>query len=67
MIAQSKLINQIRRDGYTLVPLRLYFNDRGIAKVLLGLAKGKRKVDKRETTKQRDWQRDKARLMRERS
>lgn len=63
----AKLINQIRREGYTLVPLRLYFNERGIAKVLLGLAKGKRKVDKRETTKQRDWQRDKARLMRERS
>ncbi len=47
------------------MPLRLYFNDRGIAKVELGLARGKRQVDKRETEKQRDWQRQKARLMRE--
>jgi SsrA-binding protein len=62
----ASLIHRIRRDGYTLVPLKLYFTPRGIAKVELGLAKGKRKVDKRETTKQRDWQRDKARLMRER-
>ncbi len=49
-----------------MVPLALYFNDRGIAKLQLGLAKGKRKLDKRETEKQRDWQRDKARLMRQR-
>src|SRR5215470_10243522 len=47
------------------VPRSIYFNDRGIAKVQLGLAKGKRKLDKRETEKQRDWQRDKARLMRQ--
>ncbi len=60
------LISRIRREGYTLVPLKLYFTPRGIAKVELGLAKGKRKLDKRETTKQRDWQRDKARLLRER-
>jgi SsrA-binding protein len=62
----ASLISRIRREGYTLVPLRLYFTPRGIAKVELGLAKGKRKLDKRETTKQRDWQRDKARLLRER-
>ena len=62
----ASLISRIRRDGYTLVPLKLYFNPRGIAKVELGLAKGKRKLDKRETTKKRDWQRDKARLLRER-
>jgi len=62
----ASLISRIRRDGYTLVPLKLYFNPRGIAKVELGLAKGKRKVDKRETAKKRDWQRDKARLLRER-
>ena len=54
------------RKCYTIVPLSVYFNPRGIAKVQLGLAKGKRKVDKRETEKKRDWQRDKARLMRER-
>jgi SsrA-binding protein len=62
----AKLAAQIQREGYTVVPLSLYFNGRGIAKVELGLAKGKRGVDKRETTKQRDWQRQKARLMRER-
>ncbi len=61
----ARLIGLIRRDGYTLVPLSLYFTPRGIAKVELGLARGKRKVDKRETEKKRDWQRDKARLMRE--
>lgn len=62
----SRLLGQIQREGYTLVPLSIYFNRRGIAKVELGLARGKRKVDKRETEKKRDWQRQKARLMRER-
>lgn len=50
----------------TLVPLRLYFNDRGLAKVALGLGKGKKNYDKRETEKRRSWDRDKARIMRER-
>ncbi len=63
----NRLIGQIRREGYTLVPLKLYFNARGIAKLELGLARGKRQVDKRETEKKRDWQREKARLMREKS
>ena len=49
----------------TLVPLSIYFNERGIAKVQLGLAKGKKKGDKRETEKKRDWQREKGRLMRD--
>jgi SsrA-binding protein len=62
----ARLIGLIRREGYTLVPLSLYFNERGIAKVELGLGRGKRKADKRETEKRRDWQRQKARLMRER-
>lgn len=62
----ARLIGLVRREGYTLVPLSLYFNERGIAKVELGLARGKRKVDKRETQKRRDWERQKARLMRER-
>ncbi len=57
----------IKRDGITLVPLSIYFNARGRAKLELGLAKGKRKADKREAEKQRDWQRDKARIMRERN
>ena len=61
----AKLVDLVRRAGVTIVPLSIYFNARGIAKVLLGVAKGKRKVDKRETEKQRDWQRDKARLIRE--
>jgi SsrA-binding protein len=62
----NKLMGAIKREGVTLVPLAIYFNERGRAKLQLGLAKGKRKADKRETEKTRDWQRDKARLMRER-
>ena len=61
-----KLAGQVKREGYTLVPLELYFNNRGIAKVLVGMARGKRKADKRETAKKQDWQRQKARLMRDR-
>ena len=60
------LMGVAARQGVTIVPMSIYFNDRGIAKVLLGLARGKRKVDKRQTTKDRDWQRQKARVMRER-
>ena len=51
----------------TLVPLKLYFNDKGRAKVELALAKGKKLHDKRETEKKRDWAREKGRLMRERA
>jgi SsrA-binding protein len=60
----GKLAAAIQREGMTLIPLRLYFNPKGIAKIELGVAKGKKLHDKRETEKQRDWQRDKARLMR---
>jgi SsrA-binding protein len=60
----KRLAAAIQREGMTLIPLRLYFNPRGIAKLELGIAKGKKLHDKRETEKQRDWQRDKARLMR---
>lgn len=60
-----KLGSAVERAGYTLVPLKLYFNDRGIAKLELGLAKGKNAADKRETIKGRDWEREKARLMRQ--
>lgn len=59
----KKLIGKVSREGLTLVPLVLYFNHRGIIKLKLALAKGKNKADKRETIKQRDWQRDKARLL----
>jgi len=60
----ARLSNAIQREGMTLIPLKLYFNPKGIAKIELGIAKGKKLHDKRETEKQRDWQRDKARLMR---
>jgi SsrA-binding protein len=59
-----KLAAAIQREGMTLIPLRVYFNARGIAKIELGIAKGKKIHDKRETEKKRDWARDKARLMR---
>lgn len=61
----AKLWQAIGREGMTLVPLKLYFNNRGRVKLLIGLAKGKKKADKRETEKKRDWQRQKARLLRE--
>ena len=63
----NRLIGEVEREGVTLVPLRLYFNERGIAKIDLGIAVGKRKYDKRQAVKQRDWGRQKARLMREKS
>ena len=62
----AKLWQSSGRDGMTLVPIKLYFNDKGIAKLLVGIAKGKKLVDKRETEKKRDWNKQKARLMRER-
>jgi SsrA-binding protein len=62
----NRLLGAVKREGVTLVPLSLYFNDRGIAKCEIGVARGKRKADKREAEKARDWQRDKARLMRDR-
>ena len=61
----GKLAGAIQREGMTVVPLKLYFNQRGIAKVLLGLAKGKKLHDKRDTEKRRDWDRQKGRLLRE--
>ncbi len=62
---RDRLLGLVKRDGYTLVPLSLYFNERGIAKLELGLARGKKLADKREDAKKRDWERQKARLMRE--
>ena len=60
------LIGAVTREGATLVPLQIHFNDRGRAKVLLGLAEGRKKADKRAAAAERDWQRDRARLMRAR-
>lgn len=59
-----KLAIAVDRQGMTLVPLELYFNERGIAKVEIGLGKGKKAADKRETIKGREWEREKGRLLR---
>lgn len=61
----ERFSSAIHRQGMTLVPLKLYFNGRGIAKLELGLARGKRQYEKRETEKKRDWEREKGRLLRE--
>ena len=58
-----KLIKNKGREGMTLVPLKLYFNQSGIAKILIGVGKGKKNVDKRETEKKRDWNIQKSRLL----
>jgi SsrA-binding protein len=61
----SRLHAAVGREGMTLVPLRLYFNERGMVKLKLGLAKGKKQADKRETSAKRDWDRQKARLLKQ--
>jgi SsrA-binding protein len=61
-----KLLGAITREGMTLVPLSIFFNDRGLAKVSLGLAKGRKLHDKRAAEKERDWSREKARVLRDR-
>ncbi|MGL4975292.1 MAG: SsrA-binding protein SmpB [Bosea sp. (in: a-proteobacteria)] len=62
----NKLMGAIQREGMTLIALKMYFNDKGRAKVELGLGKGKKLHDKRETERNRDWSRDKARIMKDR-
>ena len=61
----KRLMGAVEREGRTLAPLKLYFNARGIAKLELALARGKKAHDKREATKDREWKRQQARLMRE--
>jgi SsrA-binding protein len=61
----DRLIGAVQREGRTIIPTKLYWNDKGVAKLEIGLAKGKKLHDKRETAAERDWQRDKARLMRD--
>jgi len=61
----NKLMAETQRKGRTIVPLKMYFNDKGRVKLLIGVATGKDNRDKRDNVKKRDWQRDKARLMRE--
>ena len=60
----NKLMGAVEREGMTLVPLKLYFNDKGRAKIEIALAKGKKLHDKRETERKRDWDRERGRLMR---
>ena len=61
----DKLIGAVQREGRTIIPVRLYLNERGMAKLEIALAKGKKIHDKREAVAERDWQRDKARLLRD--
>ena len=62
----ARMVNATDREGMTIVPLKLYFNERGRAKLELAVARGKKLHDKRETEKKRDWNREKARLLRDR-
>ncbi len=62
----NKLFGAVEREGRTLVPLKLYFNERGVAKLELALARGKKAHDKRAATKDREWKRNQARLLRDR-
>ena len=61
----DKFIGATQREGYTLIPLKLYFNEKGRAKVEIGLGRGKQLHDKRDTERKRDWDRERARLMRD--
>ena len=62
----GRLAVAVQREGMTIVPLKIYFNDRGRAKVEIALARGKKLHDKRATEKERDWNREKSRVMRDR-
>lgn len=62
----AKLSSAVQRDGMTIVPNRLYFNDRGMAKLQIALAKGRKTHDKRQVAKERDWKREQSRLLKER-
>ena len=61
----DKLMGETLRKGRTIVPMKMYFNDKGFIKLLIGIGIGKKSIDKRETQKKKDWQKQKARLMRE--
>jgi SsrA-binding protein len=61
----ARLWSATAREGMTIVPLRMYFNDKGMVKLKLGIAKGKKLSDKRETSAKRDWDRQKSRLMKQ--
>ena len=59
----NKVLGSVRREGFSLVPISIYFNDKGLAKLSIGLGKGKKKFDKRETQKMKDWNKTKQRLL----
>ena len=59
----NKISGSIKQGGYTIIPISLYFSDKGIAKLTCGIAKGKKKIDKRQLIKQRDWNIKKERLL----
>ncbi len=61
----SRLMVSVQREGLTIIPTKMYFNDKGLVKLEIALAKGKKNHDKREATAERDWNRDKARLLRD--
>ncbi len=61
----GKLMGAVTREGYTIIPIRLYFDKKGLAKLEVALAKGKKQHDKREAIKQKDWARDKQRILKE--
>ena len=62
---RAKLSQEVERAGRTIVPLKLYFNDKGLAKLLIGVATGRKSHDKRDVEAKRDWERQKARIMKE--
>jgi SsrA-binding protein len=62
----SKLIGQLKKGGFTLIPVSIYFNEKGFVKVSIGLGKGKKNIDKRETIKEREWNREKSRILKNR-
>ncbi|MDC1060331.1 SsrA-binding protein SmpB [Alphaproteobacteria bacterium] len=59
----NNLLGSVRREGFSVVPISIYFNDKGLAKLNIGLGKGKKKFDKRQTQKIKDWNKDKQRLL----
>ena len=63
----QKLIGQLKKGGYTLVPISIYFNEKGFVKLSIGLGKGKKNVDKRQTIKEREWNREKSRILKSRN
>ena len=59
----NKVLGAVRKEGFTIVPISIYFNEKGLAKLNIGLGKGKKKFDKRETQKMKDWNKTKQRLL----